>query len=434
MGIPFPKNCTCIPPKYASILISRFPKWGGVLSLVAASIWTVCLCGWTSVTCTTLSFCDHHCKSLWPQNHSEKSWGLTIKLAAFWPVLRRFRDSCIYSSSRFYSSHRSPPAPERSMNWSASVLSTVSSDTEPTILLTFDSAKYIFNAGENTNRAFLQSRDSWKRTRGMFFTDIGTQRTGGIAGRSTSNPLTSTFLMTTYSGLLMSFADATISKLDLVGPPGLVHLLASMRLYTYRYVVHSPFTTTHCLQPPCIRDTMPIQPTEASWTPSASPPDPIYKDENITVYGVPVLPTLTEESRFSASTPDLAYASITEASLKRKRDPSPDHPVKRSSATSGSFGGPSLQDLMRHSDFSPEVLVGESGQDWRRLLISTMFPGSKGHKNGKAEAKKGKEGKGKGKGRKEEFVSSNPDHGGQNLEPSECGQRRRAGFVNILLQ
>ena len=68
------------------------------------------------------------------------------------------------------------------MIWSASVLSTVSSDTEPTIIIAFDSAKYIFNVGENTNRAFLQSRRNWKRTRGLFFTQVGTQRAGGLPG------------------------------------------------------------------------------------------------------------------------------------------------------------------------------------------------------------------------------------------------------------
>ena len=34
----------------------------------------------------------------------------------------------------------------------------------------------------------------------------------------------------------MTFADSSIRKLDIVGPQGLTHLMASMRLYTYRYV------------------------------------------------------------------------------------------------------------------------------------------------------------------------------------------------------
>ena len=68
------------------------------------------------------------------------------------------------------------------MSWDASVLSTISSDTEPTVVITFDSAKYIFNVGENTTRAFLQSRRNWKKTRGVFLTSVGTQRASGLPG------------------------------------------------------------------------------------------------------------------------------------------------------------------------------------------------------------------------------------------------------------
>lgn len=68
------------------------------------------------------------------------------------------------------------------MNWSAFVLTSISSDTEPTIVLNFDTAKYIFNVGENTNRAFLQSRHNWKKTKAFFLTQLGTQRTGGLPG------------------------------------------------------------------------------------------------------------------------------------------------------------------------------------------------------------------------------------------------------------
>lgn len=68
------------------------------------------------------------------------------------------------------------------MNWSAFVLTSISSDTDPTIILNFDTAKYIFNVGENTNRAFLQSRYNWKRTKALFLTQLGTQRAGGLPG------------------------------------------------------------------------------------------------------------------------------------------------------------------------------------------------------------------------------------------------------------
>lgn len=66
--------------------------------------------------------------------------------------------------------------------WSTSVISTLSSDTEPTIIITFDNAKYIFNAGENTGRAWIQSRSYWRKVRALFFTQLGTQRMSGMPG------------------------------------------------------------------------------------------------------------------------------------------------------------------------------------------------------------------------------------------------------------
>lgn len=68
------------------------------------------------------------------------------------------------------------------MQWSANALSTVTSDTEPTIVLEFDNAKYIFNVGENTVRTFVQSKQNFKKTKGLFMTSVGSQRAGGLAG------------------------------------------------------------------------------------------------------------------------------------------------------------------------------------------------------------------------------------------------------------
>jgi len=68
------------------------------------------------------------------------------------------------------------------MDWSASVLTSLSSDTEPSIVVTFESGKYIFNMGENTARAALQSKRGWKKVKGLFVTEVGTKRTSGLSG------------------------------------------------------------------------------------------------------------------------------------------------------------------------------------------------------------------------------------------------------------
>ncbi|KAJ7573869.1 hypothetical protein C8J56DRAFT_1173192 [Mycena floridula] len=218
------------------------------------------------------------------------------------------------------------------MTWSAAVLSSVSSDTEPTIVITFDNAKYIFNAGENTNRSFLQSKYNWKRTQGIFFTQLGTQRASGLAG------------------LLMTFADATIKNLDIVGPPGLTHYLGTMRTYTYR-------------------ESMAVTPFEVPIVAGDSAtPEPVFKDQMITVYGIPVLPTDSSSSIMVQDTP-----------LKRKREQSPDAPSKRQAtddepAIQAQQAELPLARLMQKPDFIPTSLTRDLANDWKRLVVKTMFP------------------------------------------------------------
>ncbi|KAF5351284.1 hypothetical protein D9758_007983 [Tetrapyrgos nigripes] len=236
------------------------------------------------------------------------------------------------------------------MNWSSSVLSTVSSDTEPTIVITFDTGKYIFNVGENTHRAFLQSRSNFKRVKGIFLTKADTQRASGLAG------------------ILMTFADATIPRLDIVGPPGTKHLLASMRWYTYRRTLGAIATEA-----------------PFSFTPSASP-DPVFSDENMTVYSVPV---------YSSSYSSGISESASSSSLKRKRDASPDVPSKKVASTISALpfsSDNSLEDISistetETSDSYPTSLRGEHAQEWRDLMIDTMLSASKKERERRAKEK-----------------------------------------------
>jgi hypothetical protein len=79
---------------------------------------------------------------------------------------------------------RTTPSRRRNMNWSTSVYTALTSDTEPSIVITFESAKYIFNSGENTTRAILQSKRGWKKVKALFLTQLGTQRSSGVSGMS----------------------------------------------------------------------------------------------------------------------------------------------------------------------------------------------------------------------------------------------------------
>lgn len=132
---------------------------------------------------------------------------------------------------------------QKNMNWSTSVYTTLSSDTEPSIVITFDSAKYIFNVGENTTRAVLQNGRGWRKVKALFLTRLGTQRSSGVPGVSLDSSLC--ILMIAYvlffavlgSGLFMCVADNSPRVMDIVGPKGLLHFLASMRFYVFRFVL-----------------------------------------------------------------------------------------------------------------------------------------------------------------------------------------------------
>ncbi|KAJ7102976.1 hypothetical protein C8R43DRAFT_230388 [Mycena crocata] len=202
------------------------------------------------------------------------------------------------------------------MSWTASVITTATTDTEPSLVITFDQAKYIFNVAENSNRAFTQKKAHRKSTRAFFLTQVGAQRAGGLPG------------------MLMSSADQMLNTLDVVGPPGLMHSIASMRTYIYRA-------------------SMRINVTEVPMLSDLASPRPTYRDKNITVYSIPVLDS--SHNMLAVAAPN--EESREEAGSKRKRE-----------------SDPSLKDLTDTDDFCAEKLTGELAQEWRKLMINTMFP------------------------------------------------------------
>jgi ribonuclease Z len=117
-------------------------------------------------------------------------------------------------------------------------------------VVTFDSAKYIFNVGENTTRAILQNKRGWKNLKALFLTRLGTQRSSGVPGTSLDSSLCVLPIAHVLPGLglLMSAADSSPRLMDIVGPKGLLHFLASMRFYVFRFVgrvySHIPLDST----------------------------------------------------------------------------------------------------------------------------------------------------------------------------------------------
>ncbi|MBW0475956.1 hypothetical protein O181_015671 [Austropuccinia psidii MF-1] len=110
-----------------------------------------------------------------------------------------------------------------------------SSDSScPTLLLSFDKSRYLFNCPENTSRAFVQSRITQRNLCNVFLSSPRAAYAGG-----------------TY-GMLMTLADSKMEKIRLIGPAGLKYMMACGRLFTRRQgmaVEVVEFQTDSLLQP-----------------------------------------------------------------------------------------------------------------------------------------------------------------------------------------
>ena len=104
-------------------------------------------------------------------------------VAVLWSIQNSLRRLCVSSLRLRYFSTSSL------MDWSTSVLTPLSSDTEPSVVVTFSDAKYIFNAGENISRNALQTSRSWKKARALFLTQANIDKISGLGGKSSYSRL-----------------------------------------------------------------------------------------------------------------------------------------------------------------------------------------------------------------------------------------------------
>lgn len=97
----------------------------------------------------------------------------------------------------------------------------------PSILLTFDDKRYLFNCGENTQRQLLAQKMPMRKIKAVFMTS-GWQSHAGLPG------------------LMLSVHDSNgLPPLSLHGPQGLAHYLASLRSgqqRAWQFESRSPFT------------------------------------------------------------------------------------------------------------------------------------------------------------------------------------------------
>lgn len=98
------------------------------------------------------------------------------------------------------------------------VLSTYTDDSTPSLLVVFDNARYLFNAPESFSRICVQSRIGMRRMGKVFVGKIGDDTAG-------------------LPGLILSCGEGGNKSLEIIGPQGMDHFIATCRMFTRRYVI-----------------------------------------------------------------------------------------------------------------------------------------------------------------------------------------------------
>ncbi|KAK9709421.1 hypothetical protein K7432_009066 [Basidiobolus ranarum] len=96
------------------------------------------------------------------------------------------------------------------------ILGTSTVDATPSVVVHFDSQRYLFNCGEGTQRLCVEKKVRFAKLQNIFFTRINWENTGGIPG------------------MMLTLADAGTSKLTLHGGPNLTHFIAATRHFIQR--------------------------------------------------------------------------------------------------------------------------------------------------------------------------------------------------------
>lgn len=98
--------------------------------------------------------------------------------------------------------------------YSLSVLSTASVDSRPSLLVTFDNHRYLFNTPEAISRVCVQSKIGMKKMGQVFLGEL--RESAGLPG------------------FILSTVEAGTKELEVFGPTGTEHFVASCRFFTRR--------------------------------------------------------------------------------------------------------------------------------------------------------------------------------------------------------
>ncbi|GAA6009767.1 hypothetical protein JCM10207_004185 [Rhodosporidiobolus poonsookiae] len=228
--------------------------------------------------------------------------------------------------------------------FSVSVLTTHTVDSHPSLLVTFDNQRYLFNTPEAFSRIALQNKVGLRKVGHVFLGDL--EQSAGLPG------------------FVLSSVEAGIDKIQIFGPEGAEQLLASCRFFTRREKLSLKITS---LSPA----------TDVAASGHAMLPPPVHADANVTVHAFSLLPNEDFPPPAAApedvSPPTNSPRSPSSSTLKRKRSATSPAPPLRPKSPPAEPSRPHLDPSA--PSFNPSLLRGDAAAEWRRLVLHDMFRG-----------------------------------------------------------
>ncbi|GAA5914929.1 hypothetical protein JCM6882_008111 [Rhodosporidiobolus microsporus] len=230
--------------------------------------------------------------------------------------------------------------------YSVSVLTTHSDDSQPSLLVAFDNQRYLFNAPEATSRIALQNKVGLRKVGHLFLGDL--EQSAGLPG------------------FILSSVEAGNDKIQVFGPEGTDHLLATCRFFTRRDKLSLKVTSPSSALPP---------------TPDvATLPPPIHADPNLIVHAFTLAPSGETAQRdepmlVDSASPTPLGAASTSPTLKRKRSSTSPSPPPRAKSPPGESSPSSAGFNPSSPTFNPSHLRGADASTWRDHVLRDMFRG-----------------------------------------------------------
>uniref|UniRef100_V5EX16 ribonuclease Z n=1 Tax=Kalmanozyma brasiliensis (strain GHG001) TaxID=1365824 RepID=V5EX16_KALBG len=170
------------------------------------------------------------------------------------------------------------------------VLHVPSSDTNvlPPVILQLGADRYLFNVGEGTSRSSTQRKANLSRVTNIFVSRVGWEAIGGLPG------------------VLMSMADGQRASESLHGPQGLRYALATMRTYAKRDIMKLNISE------------IPAQAGTSS-AGTGITASPVFTDDNLAIYAVPLLPSSAAKRAEQSRTPQAIVHAVPTGVLKDAR-------------------------------------------------------------------------------------------------------------------